>query len=954
MAPFVKPRSYTLNIIVKSANASYNDMHMLTPELLEFIRAQQEAGMSREEVERLLLTEGGWTKSDVDQAFRSLAQAKEPPALSSVALPEEPVMSQPSSVTITPLIEGVTPTSAVSVEAFPAMAPVIQTPAVPVEATVALAKQEEFTPFVPVMITTPTPGIPQEAPAVVTIEQQVPSLLVVQEPFLASPIIAKEEPYIFVGSENPTPAPLVSAVSPVEEAPITVDDESHVVSVPPADDFLGLFGSLKSSSWQNHSAEHAPVISPSPLPFREVETPASKPQGSSISDILLGGVAPKVESAEVQPTSPFVLAPVVPSVPSEPDVLRNAPSPFAPLYQTKAGEEPASVFKFDFAKMRSVPLEQTGTPAAAGLTTEASPLDVSQLLKTESKDESMSMPIPGTPSAHETGSELSAPAGRRTMAGDLLLQGLVPPSPSGSTPVIPSPITPVSVPAVPSIEGHEEKSQITSMPVNVFGAPLAEEIKRKNTVKRLLGLAIGGIVLLTVIGGAIFLVLKFRAPDIQMIASGAFGKFFDATSFSYKGKGSADLLLSTATGGAEQTGIVKFDIDYEGSLDNGPLGYGNGAHRIKLAGGLQSGDFSWPAYLDADMRIFDSSLYFHLLSLPPDTNLDPELVRSYWIKVNLSEIAKELALSGMAAAQEGYGDFGGQIKDNNFNAMLKKHAPFEVSEQLPDDVINGVAVEHFKMKANGEAMLQFTTDVYKRSFGKDLVLTDDKHIRLRDGLAKMVGEIWTNKDTGELIQVSISGDLDDDMFDVHVRGRVSLFFGFFDLNKPVAVDVPSPTLTLEELKAQMDQYQRLKEVRSRDAEKVARLSGILRSLDAYKEAKGRFPTALNEMYGAGIIASSSIPTQILSQYEYESYVGKSVLLKANRCSLKGKVCAFYHIGTNLEEVENALLSTDADIIGDVRGADTAGCIGEKGFACYDVVTPVTGTSTPETPVSQIK
>ena len=45
---------------------------MVTPELLEFIRAQFQEGFSKQELVDLLVAEGGWNTVDLDEAFREI------------------------------------------------------------------------------------------------------------------------------------------------------------------------------------------------------------------------------------------------------------------------------------------------------------------------------------------------------------------------------------------------------------------------------------------------------------------------------------------------------------------------------------------------------------------------------------------------------------------------------------------------------------------------------------------------------------------------------------------------------------------------------------------------------------------------------------------------------------------------------------------------------------------
>jgi hypothetical protein len=93
------------------------------------------------------------------------------------------------------------------------------------------------------------------------------------------------------------------------------------------------------------------------------------------------------------------------------------------------------------------------------------------------------------------------------------------------------------------------------------------------------------------------------------------------------------------------------------------------------------------------------------------------------------------------------------------------------------------------------------------------------------------------------------------------------------------------------------------------------------------------------------LATTSIDSASLNDYFYRSYeqvvlpAQPGVVTKAGQCTTTGKVCAFYHLGTNLEDVTNVRLQSDADQTTAILGADSAGCAGEAKRACYDVVAP---------------
>ena len=96
-------------------------------------------------------------------------------------------------------------------------------------------------------------------------------------------------------------------------------------------------------------------------------------------------------------------------------------------------------------------------------------------------------------------------------------------------------------------------------------------------------------------------------------------------------------------------------------------------------------------------------------------------------------------------------------------------------------------------------MIELVSLLSRKYMNKDLVLTDEKKLRLKDALAKMTGDVWVNSETGTLMKLTISGNFDDEMFDMHVKGPMALSFDFSDFNKAVTTSAPTPVLTLEEL-----------------------------------------------------------------------------------------------------------------------------------------------------------
>ena len=842
-------------------------MHMVTPELLEFIRTERGMGMSGDNIIHLLITEGGWAQEDIDEAFGQITKG----TTASQAKPN------------------------VLKESVAADAPVVTSPP-------------------------PSPAITLDAPAVIsdTTKDGSRTLELLSEKIDTSPVPKNivTESLIRVSDEKEIikhDAPPMPISSPAEK-------EFHI-NISPEEDFLGIFKSFVAGKDFLMQKEKE-IAAESPVLERKIQLTGTV--GSGEADIDLNAIVSNKEESMTKE------API--SV-SGKNILTSTPPKIVPDIS-----EPETVFKFDFEKMRATPRGQSAGVVAdlpeittvAGLQKPIKQID--PLLEADGGGAVTHDPI--------------TLVGRRTMAGDLLLRGLVPAAPIVPPPSMSKSVSPIASPKVPSeslplitpppAPAAAPSVTISNAPVPHSVPPVDGDIARKNKTKRILGISIGGLLVLAALGGAFYSFTLFQSSGIRQLSTNAFLQFFNATSFSYEGKGFVNLSASSAVAGTMQTNTINLSLDYNGALLSNSLGYGDGAHHLKLSGDFQSGQTKWPINAETDIRILGSSLYFHVLAFPETSELDPELFNTYWMKIDLAEIAKELAISGVMVAQSEYGNFGTQGGEG-FNALLKTYAPFEASKSLPDEVVAGFPASHISMTTNGDQALLLVQGLYLKFMGKEMVMTPDERVRLRDALAKVKLEIWVNQSTGALMQTRLVGNFDDEILGAHVKGTIDFIFAFTNFDTPVSVETPSTILTLDELKVQIEQNQKKRIIWARDSEKTDRLSGLRLSIDSYKSAMGRYPTELNDLYGAGIISSAAIPEEELDLYTYASYVGSSPLTKSNRCTPSTKKCDFYHIGVNLEDVSGPLLSKDDDITTEVHGADAKGCKDEKNVACYDIV-----------------
>jgi hypothetical protein len=346
----------------------------------------------------------------------------------------------------------------------------------------------------------------------------------------------------------------------------------------------------------------------------------------------------------------------------------------------------------------------------------------------------------------------------------------------------------------------------------------------------------------------------------------------------------------------------------------------------------------WPTEVSAEVRRLASALYLHITSIPESSTLDPKLLQDNWVKVDLGEVAKELALTGVVANEQGYGNFGGNGDGLSFMTLLKKHAPISSLSELPDEGQGGNSVHHIGFRLDKKRTLDLILELHRVYFAKELQMNDNQLLRFSDAIENVEGEAWVNKGADTLDRIVMRVTLDDDIILTHAKGTIEFDISLSEFNTPTKVAIPDPVITLEELRVLMETTGEEREKIIRDKKKIQDLKLIMSTLSTYREQKGRYPTILTELYDSGVLASSTISSKVLSAYEYVPYTSGTVMSGQNRCVKTSTSCGYYHIGINLEDMSSELLKEDYDKGSSyLRGADTRGCLNENRLACYDLV-----------------
>ncbi len=582
------------------------------------------------------------------------------------------------------------------------------------------------------------------------------------------------------------------------------------------------------------------------------------------------------------------------------DALSGHPSP-APSVSPAVSQ-----IKFDLGKIR------VASSISDKAETSAPPQErpsLSSLLSEASKE---STPL-STPKAPHS-SSLSM---KRTMASDLLLHGTPQDAPVSTPAVTPTRTSVEALATPPSTSPSLTSHASTTRPTSIL-------------LKKILTATLGIALCATIGVGGYLAVTKFNLFGGGQQFASAIQAFLDASSMSYVLKGAVDMTLDN---GGDTSQVVKFTVGSTGSTEHTDTGFGNGTHRLTIEGKLASGNFALPTKVEADLHVVGSQLYFHLLSFPPGSELPVDVFEKFWIKVDLAEIAKELALTALNPTDEAYGAFAGS-SGVSFLALLKQHQPIVLGGEEPDD---GSTKKRISFTLAPEAALEVVLamrETYLRDAG---TLSEDGRARLLVALSKLGGVIEIDSITGALTAFSVRANLDDEVFGTRVKGTMNMEFAFSGLGASVVVEQPSSILTLEELRVEMETHQARVTALREDEVRVMRLSQVLASLQAYGASKGRYPTLLSELYDAGLLSSSTIPQFVLNSYAYAAYQDISTLSRSNRCTTKGKVCDVVHVGLNIVSLDPKFLGVDADMNSEIRGSDEAGCTNEKDVACYDIV-----------------
>jgi hypothetical protein len=489
--------------------------------------------------------------------------------------------------------------------------------------------------------------------------------------------------------------------------------------------------------------------------------------------------------------------------------------------------------------------------------------------------------------------------------------------------------------AVETVQSQEETSAKGGEDTAVSATETSAARLKKKHIINLIFIILIAIILVT---GAVYALLRFIGPNASNVLVSSYDDFVGLTSFQYKSNTQANIELDKTEQGGEK-GRMQLSLVMDGALKNSANGFGDGTHKFQFDGMLESSAVRWSTSLKGDLRIVGSTLYINATTPPQNAAIDPDLLKNYWIKIDLGQIAAELALQGIGRSDT-YGQFGDPKDAHNVIGLLSKNFPFLPGTNSVMDTVDGVEVYRYPLVVDGPKSLLFVRELYKTFTGKEIDVSSDESIRWNDAMKKAVVNVWVGKNDNKIRRFSFELKPDDQIFGVRTRGAISMDVTLSNFNLPAETEVPDPIITLDELRGRMEEYKSLLAVRMNDAAKVALVGDISSALKKYADEKGRYPVLLQELTQGKYLQLEGTSTDLV-QFNYYAYTSSSSPIKSNRCTQKSKLCLSYHIGVNLDDATDPLLANDSDVTGEIQGSDEKGCKVEANKFCYDLFTTYT-------------
>ncbi|MDI6603260.1 MAG: hypothetical protein QME57_04100 [Patescibacteria group bacterium] len=255
--------------------------------------------------------------------------------------------------------------------------------------------------------------------------------------------------------------------------------------------------------------------------------------------------------------------------------------------------------------------------------------------------------------------------------------------------------------------------------------------------------------------------------------------------------------------------VSDFSINFNGKFDvsdlNNPKGTLAFNIRTDALKELTQGELTF----GLEVQIIDQVIYLRLNNIPNlgflNLFFDLSFLTNQWIKMDLQVIKEQFGLE----------EFEKQIKETEkqqeltpeqikkLRQIVAQTKVFKITEKLPSEKIEGINTHHYRFMIDKEMLKKLIANLMM--VGQKETLTEkelpeiiskfDKSLKAIEFIG---GEIWIGKKDFLLYKISLTIDLKETT-ESETAGELITTLLFKNHNKPVQIDIPSPTKEIEEI-----------------------------------------------------------------------------------------------------------------------------------------------------------
>ncbi len=346
--------------------------------------------------------------------------------------------------------------------------------------------------------------------------------------------------------------------------------------------------------------------------------------------------------------------------------------------------------------------------------------------------------------------------------------------------------------------GQVKAANPVSSPASVTAS--SQKFKLDKKVIIVVVAVVAGLLLL---GGGVFAYFSYSQSP-EKIAQQMFEKIFAVKSLEYAGDVEFDLemdvsgllgnnlsffnggnnsLPATATSTIKKTGSIS--LNFNGASDwQNSAAKGLFAFTVKVDAPTL-GEFS----LGSEVRTVNRNIYAKLSKAPNLMIFDLSSLENQWVNFG------SVAFDDLDEEKKNFSDEEvAQIKD-----AFKRANIFKIVAKLPSEKIDGLNAYHYKFIVDKENLKNFLIKLDEIS--AEISLTVKEREDFEKEYAKFIapeGEIWIGKDDLLPYKISLNFVIPE-TGDSKASGNISIVLSAKNYNKPVAVEVPAPVKTTEEI-----------------------------------------------------------------------------------------------------------------------------------------------------------